>query len=70
MSLGGDCGKSIQTNLYFFMMLPVGAVLCMPGQYWAFLPLAAPIGARRRGMLATRRSRRSTRISAQLSSRA
>ena len=56
----------------FCMMLPVGVVLCMLNQYWVFPPLAAIITARRRGMLPTRRCRRSTGISIQqhLSSRA
>ena len=70
MSLDGNCGKSGQTNLIFCMMLPVGVVLCMPGQYRVFLPLAAIIAARRHGMLATRRCGHSTGISAHLYSRA
>ena len=36
MSLDGNCDKSGQTNLIFLMMLPVGVVLCMPGQYQVF----------------------------------
>ena len=71
MSLDGNCGKSGQTNLIFFcMMLPVGLVLCMPVEYRAIPPLAAIIATRRRGMLATKRCRHSTRISVHLSSRA
>ena len=65
----GNCVKSGQT-WFFCMMLPVGVVLCMPGQYRVFPPLAVIIAARRRGMLAIWRCRRSTRISAHLSSRA
>ena len=57
MSLDGNCDKSGQTNLIVCMMLPVGVVLCMPGQYRVFPPLAAIIAARRRDMLATRRCR-------------
>ena len=48
----------------------VGEVLCMPGQYRVFPPLAALIAARLRGMLATRHRRRSAGISAHLSNRA
>ena len=70
MSLDGNCGKSCQTNLIICMMLPVGAFLCMPGQYQAFPPLAEIIAARHHGMLATRRCRHSTGISAHLSNRA
>ena len=66
----GNCGKSGQTNLIFCMMLPVGVILCMPGQYHIFLPLAAIIAAWRHGMLATRRCRCCTGITAHLSSRA
>ena len=51
---------------FFCMMLFVGTVLCMPGQYWVFPPLAVIITTRRRGMLATRRCRHSTAISAHL----
>ena len=69
MSLGGNCGKSSQTNLMFCMMLTVGVVLCMSGQYLAFSLLPGTITARRSGMLATRRHRRSTGISAYVSSR-
>ena len=68
MSLDGNCGKAGKTNLIVSMMLPVGVVLCMPGQYLDFPPLVAIIAARRR-MLATRRCRCSTGISAHLSSR-
>ena len=49
MPLDGNCGKSGQTNLIVCIMLPVGVVLCMPGQYRVFPPLAATIGARCRG---------------------
>ena len=45
------------------------ACWCMLGQYWVFPPLTATITTRRHGMLATRRCRRSTGISAHLSSR-
>ena len=38
--LDGNCGKSGKTNLIFCMMLPVGVILCMPGQYPVFPPLA------------------------------
>ena len=54
----------------FGMMLPVGVVLYMPGQYQVFPYLAAIMAARRRGMLATRRCRCSTWISVHLSCRA
>ena len=59
-----------KTNLIYCMMLPVGVVLCMPGQYRVFLPLAAIIAAMRHGMLGTRHCRRSTKISAHLFGRA
>ena len=45
-------------------------VLCVPGQYRVFPPLAAIIAASRRCILATRRWRRCTGICAHLSSRA
>ena len=51
-------------------MLPVGVILCMPGQYRAFPPLAVVIAARRRGMLATTHCKCSTGISAHLSTKA
>ena len=51
-------------------MLLVGVVVCMLGQYWVFPPLATIIAARRRGILATRRCKHSTGISAHLSSMA
>ena len=70
MLLDGNCGKSGQTNLIFYMMLPVDEVLCMPGQYRVFPPLAAVIAARLRGKLATRHCWRSIGISAHVSSRA
>ena len=41
------------------MLLPVGVVVCMPGQYQVFLPLAAIIDAGRRDMLATGQCRHS-----------
>ena len=53
MSSDGNCGQSGQTNLIFCLMLPVGVVLCMPGQYQVFPALAAIIATRRRGMFAT-----------------
>ena len=52
------------------MTLPGGLVLCVPGQYRVFRPLAAIIAASRRGILATRRWRRCAGICAHLSSRA
>ena len=70
MSLDGNCSKFGQTNSIFCTMLPVGVVLCVLGQYREVLSLTAIIAARRRGMLATRRCRQSTGISAHLSSRA
>ena len=63
----GNCGKYGQTHLICCMMLPVGVVLCMLGQYWVFPPLSAIITVRRCGMLATRCCRHSTGISAHLS---
>ena len=60
----------VKRTWFFCMMLTVCVVLCMPDQYWVFPPLAAIIAARRRGMLDTRRCRRSVGISARLSSRA
>ena len=66
--------KNIVVNLIeqrcFFMTLPGGLVLCVPGQYRVFPPLAAIIAASRRGILATRRWRRCTGICAHLSIRA
>ena len=59
-----------QTWFFFCMMLPVGVVLCMLGQYWILPHLAAIIDARRHGMIATMHCRRSTGISAHLSSMA
>ena len=56
--------------MIFFVTLPGGLVLCVPGQYRVFPPLAAIIAASRRGILATRRWRRCTGICAHLSSRA
>ena len=64
------CGKFGRTNMIFFVTLPGGLVLCVPGQYRVFPPLAAIIAVSRRGILATRRWRRCTRICAHLSSRA
>ena len=58
------------TKIFFFVTLPGGLVLCVPGQYQVFPPLAAIIAASRRGILATRRWRRCTGIRAHLSSRA
>ena len=49
--------------------LPVGVVLCMPGQYRVFQPLAWMITARHRDMLNTRHCRCSMGISAHLFSR-
>ena len=59
----------IKQTSFFCIMMPVGVVLCMPGQYRVFPLQAAIIAARRRDMLATRRCRHSTGISAHLSSR-
>ena len=55
---------------FFFVTLPGGLVLCVPGQYRVFPPLAAIIAASRQGILATRRWRHCTGICAHLSSRA
>ena len=63
----GNCGQSGRTNLSFCI---VDLVLCMSGQYRVSPPLAVIITAWHRGMLATRHCRRSTGISAHLSSRA
>ena len=52
-------------QIWFFLfciMLPVGVVLCMLGQYRVFPPLATIIIARRHGMIATWRCRHSTGI--------
>ena len=66
--------KIIVVNLVeqrcFFVTLPGGLVLCVPGQYRVFPPLAAIIAASRRGILATRRWRRCTGTCAHLSNRA
>ena len=71
MSLEDNCGKFGRTKMiFFFVTLPGGLVLCVPGQYWVFPPLAAIIAASRRGILATRRWRRCTGICAHLSSKA
>ena len=70
MSLDDNCGKFGQTKMIFFVTLPGGLVLCVPGQYRVFPPLAAIIAAIRWGILATRRWRRCTGICAHLSSRA
>ena len=72
MSLDSNCSKFGQTNLIFFAWccLAVGVVLCMPGQYRVFPPLAAIFVTRRRSMLATRRCKSSTGISVHSSSRA
>ena len=70
MSLENNCGKFGRTKMIFFVTLPGGRVLCVPGQYRVFPPLAAIIAASRRGILATRRWRRCTGICAHLSSRA
>ena len=43
----------VKQTCFFSMLLPVGVVLCMPGQYRAFQTLAVIIAAGRRGMLAT-----------------
>ena len=55
MSLEDNCGKSGRTKMIFFVTLPVGLVLCVPGQYRVLPPLAAIIAASRRGILATKR---------------
>ena len=57
----------VEQRWFFFVTLPGGLVLCVPGQYRVFPPLAAIIAASRRGILATRRWRRCTRICAHLS---
>ena len=54
MSLEDNCGKFGRTKMIFFVTLPGGLVLCVPGQYRVFPPLAAIIAASRRGILATR----------------
>ena len=70
MSLEDNCGKFGRTKMIFFVTLPGGLVLCVPGQYRVFPPLAAIIAASRWGILPTRRWRRCTGICAHLSSRA
>ena len=70
MSLGGICGKSGQTNLIFKNDAACWCGFVYASKYLVFPPLAAKIAARRRGILATRRCRRSTGISAPFSSRA
>ena len=70
MSLEDNCGKFGRTKMILFVTLPGGLVLCVPGQYRVFPPLAAIIAASRRGILATRRWRRCTGICAHLFSRA
>ena len=70
MSLEDNCGKFGRTKMIFFVTLPGGLVLCVPGQYRVLPPLVAIIAASRRGILATRRWRRSTGTCAHLSSRA
>ena len=70
MSLEDNCGKFGRTKMIFFVTLPGGLVLCVPGQYRVCPPLAAIIAASRWGILATRRWRRCTGICAHLSSRA
>ena len=62
MSLDDNCRKSGQRNLIFCLLLPFGVLLCMPGQYWAFPPLAVITATGRRGMLATRRCRHSMEL--------
>ena len=64
MSLDGNGGKIGQTNLIIWLMLPVGVVMCMPGQYRVSPPLTAIIATRRHGIITTRRWRHSTGISA------
>ena len=54
MSLEDNCGKFGRTKMILFVKLG-GLVLCVPGQYRVFPPLAAIIAASRRGILATRR---------------
>ena len=70
MSLEDNCGEFSRTKMIFFVTLPGGLVLCVPGQYRVFPPLAVIIAASRRGILATRCWRRCTGICAHLSSRA
>ena len=70
MSLEDNCGTFGRTKMIFFVTLPGGLVLCVPGQYRVFPPLAAIIAASHRGILATRRWRRCTGICAHSSSRA
>ena len=70
MSPEDNCGKFGRTKMILFVTLPGGLVLCVPGQYRVFPPLAAILAASRRGILATRRWRRCTGICAHLSSRA
>ena len=60
----------VEQRWFFFVTLPGGLVLCVPGQYRVFPPLAAIIAASRRGILASRRWRRCTGICTHLSSRA
>ena len=55
MSLEDNCSKFGRTKMIFFVTLPGGLVLCVPGQYRVFPPLTAIIAASRRGILATRR---------------
>ena len=66
--------KIIVVNLVeerlFFSWRCLVISFCVPGQYRVFPPLAAIIAASRRGILATRRWRRCTRICAHLSYRA
>ena len=54
MSLEDNCGKFGRTKMIFFVTLADGLVLCVPGQYRVFPPLAAIIAASRRGIFATR----------------
>ena len=51
MSLEDNCGKFGRTKMIFFVTLPGGLVLCVPGQYRVFPPVAAIIAASRRGIL-------------------
>ena len=60
----------VEQRWFFFVTLPGGLVLCVPGQYRVSPPLAAIIAASRLGILATGRWRRCTGICAHLSSRA
>ena len=50
MSLEDNCGKFGRTKIIFFVTLPGGLVLCVPGQYRLFPPLAALTAASRRAM--------------------